>query len=174
MAKTAYVDNNKLLEELRIRKGDVVKALSLGVEPPLPSSYIGNSILEICTRLSYSPNFIGYTFREDMIGDAILNCVAAIDKFDETKSPNPFGYFTQIAYYAFLVRIDKEKDQSYIKGKMLQFLPMDAFIESECGEFDIPVIETLRQNSFFDTDEYERKQKEKKQKLKDRKANKES
>ena len=55
-----------------------------------------------------------------MISDGIENCVSYIHNFDPQKSNNPFAYFTQIIYYAFLRRIQKEKKQLYIKHKSLE------------------------------------------------------
>ena len=58
-------------------------------------------------------------FREDMICDGIENCVQYIENFNPEKSKNPFAYFTQIIYYAFLRRIQKEKRQLEIKNTIL-------------------------------------------------------
>jgi hypothetical protein len=74
--------------------------------------------LDIATHLSYRPNFINYPYREEMISDGIENCVMYASNFNPEKSKNPFSYFTQIIYYAFLRRIQKEKKQSYVKYKM--------------------------------------------------------
>ena len=65
--------------------------------------------LKIANHLSYRPNFINYTYRDDMISDGIENCLQYLDNFDPNKSNNPFAYFTQIIYYAFVRRIQKEK-----------------------------------------------------------------
>ena len=82
--------------------------------------YLGDCFWKIATHLSYKPNFVNYMFREDMICDGIENCLQYIDNFDPEKSKNPFAYFTQIIYYAFLRRIQKEKKQLEIKGKILE------------------------------------------------------
>jgi hypothetical protein len=87
-------------------------------------NYIGDCIQRICNNLSHNPNFIGYTFREDMVGDAIENCIMAIKNFDTAKTENPFGYFTQIAWFAFLRRIAKEKKQLYLKYKNIQMMAL--------------------------------------------------
>ena len=86
---------------------------------PLPQipRYVGECFLMICNKLSTKPNFMGYSYRDDMIADAIENCVIAAHSFDPDKSSNPFAYFTQIAWNAFIRRIQKEKKQSYIKHK---------------------------------------------------------
>ena len=59
-------------------------------------------------------------YKDDMICDGIENCIQYIDNFDPEKSKNPFAYFTQIVYYAFLRRIAKEKRQMDIKEKILE------------------------------------------------------
>jgi hypothetical protein len=82
--------------------------------------YIGICIDKICNKLSLRPNFIGYSFREEMVGDAIENCIMAVDGFDANKTKNPFAYFSQIAWNAMLRRIAKEKKQLYLKYKNIQ------------------------------------------------------
>ena len=85
-------------------------------EPPIPN-YIGECFLKIADHLSRKPNFVSYSFRDEMISDGIENCLMYFRNFDPTKSKNPFAYFTQIIYYAFLRRIMKEKKQLYVKYK---------------------------------------------------------
>jgi len=85
-------------------------------EPPIPN-YIGECFLKIADHLSRKPNFISYSFRDEMIADGIENCLMYFRNFDPEKSKNPFAYFTQIIYYAFLRRIMKEKKQLYVKYK---------------------------------------------------------
>ena len=86
---------------------------------PQITNYLGECFLKIATHLSYKPNFVNYMFREDMICDGIENCVQYIHNFEPAKSNNPFAYFTQIIYYAFLRRIQKEKRQLEVKNKIL-------------------------------------------------------
>ena len=85
-------------------------------EPSIPN-YIGECFLKIAEHLSRKPNFISYSFRDEMIADGIENCLMYFRNFDPDKSKNPFAYFTQIIYYAFLRRIVKEKKQLYVKYK---------------------------------------------------------
>jgi hypothetical protein len=84
--------------------------------PPIPN-YIGECFMKIAEGLSHKPNFINYSYRDEMISDGIENCLMYFDNFDPKKSNNPFAYFTQIIYYAFLRRIQKEKKQTYVKYK---------------------------------------------------------
>ena len=91
-----------------------------GKKRPQVTNYIGECYLKIANHLSYRPNFINYTYRDDMISDGIENCLQYMDNFDPEKSKNPFAYFTQIIYYAFLRRIAKEKKQTHVKNKMIE------------------------------------------------------
>ena len=115
-----YVNNKEFLEALIVFKAKCAAAKEAGEQRPQISNYIGECFLKIATHLSYKPNFVNYMFREDMICDGIENCLQYIDNFNPEKSKNPFAYFTQIIYYAFLRRIQKEKKQLEIKGKILE------------------------------------------------------
>ena len=114
-----YVNNKEFLEALIVFKAKCAAAKEAGEKRPQISNYIGECFLKIATHLSYKPNFVNYMFREDMICDGIENCVQYIENFNPEKSKNPFAYFTQIIYYAFLRRIQKEKRQLEIKNKIL-------------------------------------------------------
>ena len=114
-----YVNNKEFLEAITIYRNSVIKARENGDTRPRVPNYIGSCFLKIATHLSYKPNFVNYMFREDMICDGIENCVQYIENFNPEKSKNPFAYFTQIIYYAFLRRIQKEKRQLEIKNKIL-------------------------------------------------------
>ena len=115
-----YVNNKEFLEAITVYRNSVIKARENEDPRPRVPNYIGECFLKIATHLSYKPNFVNYMFREDMICDGIENCLQYIDNFDPTKSSNPFAYFTQIIYYAFLRRIQKEKKQMEIKNKILE------------------------------------------------------
>ena len=104
-----YVDNKKFLAEMTKFRAKVIKASEAGRKRPMVTNYIGECFLKIANHLAYRPNFINYTFRDDMISDGIENCLQYMDNFNPEKSNNPFAYFTQIIYYAFIRRIQKEK-----------------------------------------------------------------
>ena len=114
---THYVDNKQLYAVMVEYRSKLEQSRREGTKkPPIPD-YVGACILQIAKRLSTKPNFINYSYREEMISDGIENCISYFDNFDPSKSDNPFAYFTQIIYYAFLRRIQKEKKQVYIKHK---------------------------------------------------------
>ena len=115
-----YVDNKKFLAAMTEWKTEVIEAENQGEPKPPVTEYIGECFLLIAERLSLRANFINYPFREEMVGDAIENCLMYASNFDPEKSKNPFSYFTQIIYYAFLRRIQKEKKQNYIKYKIVE------------------------------------------------------
>ena len=114
-----YVDNQRFLEEMTKYQQERKEAKDKGLDDPMCPEYIGECFMKIANRLSYRPNFINYAFRDDMISDGIENCVQYMSNFNPEKSKNPFAYFTQIIYYAFVRRIQKEKKQLYIKYKTM-------------------------------------------------------
>lgn len=120
MTKKHYVNNKDLYEAIVAYK-DLLKEKP---DARIPS-YIGECIMKICERLSTNRNFIGYSFRDEMVSDGIENCVYAVPLFNPEKTNNPFAYFTQIAWNAFLRRIMKEKKEQYIKHKNMQNAMMD-------------------------------------------------
>jgi len=118
-----YVSNKEFYAEMIEFKEACNKAKELNPDSPnwpQAGEGIAKKILLITERLSYKPNFVNYTFRDEMISDALENCFMYIRNFNPEKSNNPFSYFTQISYYAFLRRIQKEKKQFHIKVKYVQ------------------------------------------------------
>jgi len=127
-----YVNNADLLAALMAYQKDCREAEDAGDDRPRVPDYIGTCIYQIATRLATKPNFSGYSYKEDMISDGIENCLLYINNFNPEKSQNPFAYFTQIIWYAFLRRIQKEKKQMYIRFKSSQ--AMIAAGETYSGE----------------------------------------
>lgn len=120
MTNAHYVDNKKLYQAIVEYRQVVREFEASGKErPPIPT-YIGHCMLMIANRLSLKPNFVNYSYREEMISDGIENCICYFDNYDPDRYDNPFAYFTQIIYFAFLRRIQKEKKQLYIKHKSLE------------------------------------------------------
>lgn len=115
--KEHYINNASFLAALIEHKAKCVEAKELGKPEPRIQNYVGECFIKIADRLSRKPNFAGYTFKDEMISDAIENCMLYFRNFNPDKSKNPFAYFTQIIYYAFLRRIIKEKKQLYVKYK---------------------------------------------------------
>jgi len=148
-----YVDNKKLYEAIIEYKHNVLEASKNNRQkPPIPN-YVGECILMIATRLSTKPNFVNYSYREEMISDGVENCICYFDNFDPSKTNNPFAYFTQIIYYAFLRRILKEKKQLYIKHKTLEnSLILHTLAEQgELSDVDItPTVVDLDNENMFD------------------------
>ena len=118
--KAHYVNNGDFLDAMVLYRTSVLESKETDSPRPQMPNYIGECFIKIATHLSYKPNFINYTFRDDMIADGIENCIQYVDNFDPAKSKNPFAYFTQIIYFAFLRRIQKEKKQLYIKYKSIE------------------------------------------------------
>jgi len=115
---TNYIDNKTFYEAIKKHKETVKAAVAEGKPKPILPNYLGECILLIANRLATKPNFINYSYKDEMIADGIENCIMYIDNFDPEKSTNPFAYFTQIIYFAFLRRIQKEKKHLYIKHQV--------------------------------------------------------
>jgi DNA-directed RNA polymerase specialized sigma24 family protein len=115
-----YVDNKDFLQAMIEwkEKCKLAEEDDDGRKPDV-TNYIGECFLKIATHLSYRPNFINYTYKDDMISDGIENCLQYASNFNPEKSNNPFAYFTQIIYYAFIRRIQKEKKQTHVKNKII-------------------------------------------------------
>ena len=107
-----YVDNKQFLQAMKDWKESCKDAEEAGEEKPPVTNYIGECFLKIANGLSYRPNFINYTYRAEMVSDGIENCLQYIHNFDPDKSNNPFAYFTQIIYYAFLEEYKKRKNNN--------------------------------------------------------------
>lgn len=164
MAKTHYINNKDFLTEMTIYRQSIHKAKKTSAKKPQIPRYVGECFMKIAENLSHKPNFLSYTFRDEMVADAIENCVMYVDNFDPAKSSNPFAYFTQITYYAFLRRIQKEKKQLYVKYKATEsagVLDEYELNENEDGTFrQFELYENISQ--FIET--YENARKEKKAK----------
>ena len=125
-----YVNNKEFLAALENYFAEVERAALNDKPKPQIPRYIGECFLKIANHLSYKPNFVNYMFKDDMICDGIENCVRYISNFNPEKSKNPFAYFTQIIYYAFLRRISQEKKQLEIKNKILEKTNFDEVFDS--------------------------------------------
>ena len=132
-----YVNNKDFLEAISVYRKKVLDAKEKDLPKPRVPNYIGDCFLKIATHLSYKPNFVNYMFRDEMISDGIENCLQYIHNFDPEKSSNPFAYFTQVIYFAFLRRIAKEKKQLEIKTKILERSGYEHVMYTESFEGDM-------------------------------------
>ena len=162
--KEHYVNNKEFLEAMKAYRKSVNKAIREKKDKPLVTNYIGSCFLKIANHLSYRPNFINYTFRDDMISDGIENCLQYLDNFNPAKSNNPFAYFTQIIYYAFIRRIQKEKKQTTIKHKLIMDSNYDdvALQPGDDVEFKNQFREFLQKNLKMDDTQPKKVEKKKK------------
>jgi hypothetical protein len=132
--KPHYVDNKKFLEAMIEYRARCTNAEEEKESKPDVTNYIGECFLKIANHLSYRPNFINYTYRDDMISDGIENCLQYMSNFNPDKSNNPFAYFTQIIYFAFIRRIQKEKKQMQIKSKLIANIGVENMMDQLAGD----------------------------------------
>jgi hypothetical protein len=116
--KSHYIDNDALYLEFVKWNEDRMMAESLGKEePPIPRK-IGEGLLKIANNFSSKHNWYNNaSYREEMVSDAVINCIKYIRNFNTEKYKNPFSYFSQICYYSFLKTIEIEQDEDYVKHK---------------------------------------------------------
>lgn len=79
---------------------------------------LSGMIQKISYNLARMPKFSGYTYKDIMISEGILHSLTYLHKFNYEKYDNPFAYFTQIAFNAFLKIINEEK-KNQIRNKEL-------------------------------------------------------
>ena len=128
-----YVNNAEFSQAIVDYVKSVNEAKEFGNVLPVVPDYIAICFLKIAENLSHKSNFIRYTYREEMVMDAVENCIKAVENYNinastRTGKPNAFAYFTQIIWYAFLRRINKEKKQQEIKQKYMSQSGVEAFI----------------------------------------------
>jgi len=151
--KPHYVNNAAFSQAVVEYVEKATLAKTNGDDRPMVTDYIASCFLKIAEGLSHKANFVRYTYREEMVMDAVENCLKAIENYNlevatRTGKPNAFAYFTQISWYAFLRRIQKEKKQQDIKLKYLSEVDIDMLIDEEFNngsDTSVAFIEELRQ-----------------------------
>jgi hypothetical protein len=169
--KVHYVNNQRFYEEIVEYRKKLQEARDAGKEDPRIPNYIGECIWKIAEKLSTKPCFMNYSYRDEMISDGIENCILYFKDYDPVKGQNPFAYFTQVIYYAFLRRISKEEKNRYTMYKHFQ--------ESVLSQNDIGVFVDESENHLLPTklydnindfmDKFEKKEEAKKIKRKEMK-----
>lgn len=122
-----YVDNERLYLEVVGYQNARKLAEETGKEEPIMSNFIGECIIKIATKFAYRPNFINYSYRDEMIADGIEVCITGIRKFNHEQYQNVFSYLTQCCFYAFLSRIKMEKKQQYVRSEMMKSFEVETF-----------------------------------------------
>lgn len=147
-----YIDNKTFLSYLVDYREVCAQADAAEQPKPQVTEKIGLCLFQIANRLATKPNFSGYMFKDEMISDGIENAVDAVLKFNPEKSQNPFAYFTQIIWYAFIRRIEKEKKQLYTKKKYYddQYVNRELVDYSLCGRDAVPYPDNYIQNDYMD------------------------
>lgn len=163
-----YVDNKKFYDEIIKYRAKITEAKELGKEEPRLPEYIGECIYKIAHKLSTMPKFINYSYRDEMISDGIENCIMYFKDYNPEIGQNPFAYFTQIIYYAFLRRIGKEEKNRYIIYKNYQENIVNlGHSENLVDAEDNRVMPTQMYDNINDfMEKFERKEEEKKVKRK--------
>ena len=133
-----YVNNKEFSQAVVDYVKRVEEAEAAGEPRPDVTNYIAECFMKIAEGLARKPNFNRYTYRDEMVMDAVENCLKAITNYNietatRTGNPNAFAYFTQISYYAFLRRLSKEQRQADIRHKFIEDGGLEDFI-GETGD----------------------------------------
>lgn len=128
-AKHQYVNGKEFFAMLKEYHASYLESVRLEQEKPGVSNEIAGAIIQICNRLSNSYNFIGYSYKDEMIADAIIKCIEKIHRFDPAISENPFAFCTQIAFNAFINRIKLEQKQASIRARLINDKVTSDFVE---------------------------------------------
>lgn len=115
-----YVDNKKFYNEIVAYRATVAEAEEKSLDIPRIPEYIGECIFKIAVKLSTKPCFANYSFRDEMIADGYENSILYFKGYNPEITQNPFAYFTQVIFYAFLRRISREEKNRYIIYKNFQ------------------------------------------------------
>lgn len=149
--KPHYVNNRDFSYAVVDYVKSCVDATESGETRPKVTDYIAICFMKICEGLSHKPNFIRYTYRDEMVMDGVENCLRAIHNYNietttRTGKPNAFSYFTQIAFFAFIRRITREKKQQDIKVMFLEQADIESFMTSidVNSPVDQAYVDTLR------------------------------
>ena len=131
---THYVNNVDLYNALVAWQKETRKAHRKKLpQPPLPD-FVAESMMKMANRLSQKAGFVNYTYREDMVGDALESCLRYIHNFNPAKSTNAFAYITQIIHNAFIRRIQKEQKQLYVKMRIVDQADFADSYEKQSGD----------------------------------------
>ena len=152
--KAHYVNNKEFSQAVMDYAIEAHAAREKGKAVPTVTDYIAKCFIRIAEGLSHRPNFVRYTYREEMVMDAVENCLRAIGNYNietatRTGRPNAFSYFTQICYFAFIRRITKEKKQQDIKFKFIEKMGIEDFVQmgmdNDAANETMAYVDTLRQ-----------------------------
>jgi len=137
--KPHYVNNAQFSQAVVNYVEHASREVAAGRDKPIIPDYVAMCFLRIAEGLSHKANFVRYTYREEMVMDAVENCLKAIENYNletatRTGKPNAFAYFTQIAWYAFLRRIEKEKKQQDVKLKFIAEAGIEHFFDTSSPE----------------------------------------
>lgn len=148
-----YVNGKELFEELRVYHGKYKINKENGIERPPVTDTMAHAIVQIATRMSNSYNFVGYTYKDEMIADGILKSLSKIHLFDPLKSENVFAYVSQICWNAFINRITIEQNQSSVKARLIREKMSSEFVshgvDADADDGSNAFVEFLKENDSY-------------------------
>jgi len=81
---------------------------------------LARMFLKLCERFATRGNWRGYTYNDEMRGQALLQLTQIGLQFDESKSNNPFSYYTAVCGNSFTRVLNLEKRNQNIRDDILE------------------------------------------------------
>lgn len=126
-----YVNNKEFTLALDKYARACAKARAEERDEPKMPNYVGECIMKMAERLSLTPRFRGYPFREDAVGNSIIAAVKYAKNFNGDKYDNGFAYVTQILFSHMIITIKKEKQKYQTSLAMIQQAQLSVFGDQE-------------------------------------------
>lgn len=135
-------------EEYYVNPNEFKQAITEYYKTGVCTNYLGQCLNKIAEGLGYNGKFINYSFKEEMIGDALIKMYSALKrkKYDVNGESSPFGYFTTIAFHAFINRIKKEKKHHDAVSEYKQRKYEEYMSETEGHIYVRPIIDSTEEN----------------------------
>lgn len=148
-----YINGKEFYDELKIYHKQYLESIELKEDKPPLSEKIAFAIIQIATRLMNSYNFVNYTYKDEMISDAILKCLDKVHRFDPSISENAFAFFTQISWHAAITRIKIEQKESSVKARLIREKMSSEFVthgvDSDADDGGNSFVDFLKENDAF-------------------------
>jgi hypothetical protein len=153
-----YINNKEFAAALTEHRKNWLASQEQGTPAPVVPDAIASQFLLLAKKLSTRFNFSGYSWKDDMISDAVISCLRSAHKFNSEVSPNAFGFFNILCWRAFVDVIKIEKEHSYIKAKMFYAIPEDSFDVQDQDVDDFSFVQEFI--PYFDVQDFEKKDQE--------------
>lgn len=140
---TNYVDNKRLYDEIVLWRNAC--AVAPKDDPPEMPAYIGEAFTMMAERISGLPQFSAYSFRDELVADAVFTCLKYLHSFNPEYGSNPFSYFTRTIYNAFSRKVGNEYEHIYVRDSLYVDFMHSTHVSDAATEIDGTSRELVKQ-----------------------------